>query len=247
MPKNRPPIIAFAGNRSSGKDTAADELAQYGYLRVAQADAIKRLVRPVFGFSNAQLFGPSAQREVPHVLDDDAWLRIFDNLGVFRDAVEGLFPRDVDAWVAFEGFVLQMYRDRAILTARHALQQCGTEFGRTTYLRVWIDETLLTLRLIARGWSYTPEKGLAAGTAVAPAGFIITDVRFADEAAVYRECGGRVFWLDAAARLASRAGEAAMKHASEPKGSDVFGSTLAGTIDNNGTEAEFRARIRALL
>lgn len=67
-------IIAFSGVAGSGKSTATDYLVKhYGFEVVSFADPIKRICRDVFGFSDEQLWGPSAMRNAPdlrYVRDD---------------------------------------------------------------------------------------------------------------------------------------------------------------------------------
>lgn len=50
----------------SGKDTVADILCEYGFIKLALADPIKRICMDVFGFNYNQMFGPSEFRNVPN-------------------------------------------------------------------------------------------------------------------------------------------------------------------------------------
>lgn len=57
-------IVAFAGKRGAGKDTAGDVLTrEFGFEKLGLADPMKRFVGEVFGMSWDQLFGPSENRE----------------------------------------------------------------------------------------------------------------------------------------------------------------------------------------
>lgn len=46
----------------SGKDTVSDMFSEFGFIKIALADPIKRFCGEIFGFSNDQLFGPSESR-----------------------------------------------------------------------------------------------------------------------------------------------------------------------------------------
>jgi hypothetical protein len=56
-------IIGVAGRAGSGKDTFCNALVNdHGFVKVAYADALKRVVRDVYGFSSESLWGPSELR-----------------------------------------------------------------------------------------------------------------------------------------------------------------------------------------
>jgi hypothetical protein len=56
-------IVAISGLAGSGKDALADFLiASHGFHRLALADPLKHFCQRVFGFSDGQLWGPSARR-----------------------------------------------------------------------------------------------------------------------------------------------------------------------------------------
>ncbi len=86
------------------------------------------------------------------------------------------------------------------LTARHALQQLGTEFGRACYENLWIDIALRAARKLEQGgYHYTQSGGLEYAGEVLT-GFpilsgravVIPDVRFENEAIAIEQAGGRV-------------------------------------------------------
>jgi hypothetical protein len=88
------------------------------------------------------------------------------------------------------------------LTARKALQQLGTEFGRACYVNVWINLALRTADSLLIGekyrrHSYTPERGLfdrgEGGGPETIEGVVIPDVRFVNERNAIRAAGG-VIW-----------------------------------------------------
>ena len=60
-------IVAFCGKKRSGKDTAGDAVASFGYMPIAFADPIKEICQTVFEFSDEQVYG-SKKSEV-----DEFW------------------------------------------------------------------------------------------------------------------------------------------------------------------------------
>ena len=61
-----PLLIGIAGAAGAGKDAVADFLVQdHGFVRVALADPLKRFAADVWGFTGAQLWGPSERRGEP--------------------------------------------------------------------------------------------------------------------------------------------------------------------------------------
>lgn len=46
----------------SGKDTVSDMFSEFGFIKIALADPIKRFCGEIFNFSDDQLFGPSESR-----------------------------------------------------------------------------------------------------------------------------------------------------------------------------------------
>lgn len=63
-------ILGISGKAGSGKDAAASVLArEYGFIRVAFADELKRVAAQLFGWDDDRLWGPSERRSEP----DPAW------------------------------------------------------------------------------------------------------------------------------------------------------------------------------
>ena len=59
-------VIGLAGKAGSGKSTVARHLVkQYGYVEIALADAVKRIAKQLYGFTDEQLWGPSEARNAP--------------------------------------------------------------------------------------------------------------------------------------------------------------------------------------
>lgn len=59
-------IVGVSGKAGSGKDTVADVLVRdHGFVRISLADPMKRFAQHLWHFSDAQLWGPSEQRNAP--------------------------------------------------------------------------------------------------------------------------------------------------------------------------------------
>lgn len=129
-------IIAFGYKARSGKDTAAEFLIhQYGFKRIAFADALKHTTAAAFGLSDEQVFGDQKLEVDPFWgvtpasllqtvgtelfrdnVDEDHWVRV-----VMRaiDAEPGAnwvipdcrFPNEAEAVKARGGIVIRVDRD----------------------------------------------------------------------------------------------------------------------------------------
>lgn len=54
-PQDPDKIICFVGERGSGKDTAADALALYGFEKMAYADGVREVAKVVFGITDHEM------------------------------------------------------------------------------------------------------------------------------------------------------------------------------------------------
>jgi len=282
-------IIAVAGRMGTGKDTISDILAESGWQRVALADRIKQCVHKLFAFDRATLFGPSDNRNRVWHENEIDWNRAFFNAGLWyeefyvmmaagsrlssykgdlrmRDTTEKLYEFVSASRVA-------AMHDK--FSARWALQQLGTEYGRSMRDDVWIVNAEHTIDAIQRGYRYDPLTGIdysREGFGGSPPGVIITDCRFRNEAEHFRAVGAKVYWIDASRRIgtqlyahasepdmavfvnakayridASRQiGTQLYAHASEPQMA-VFEGELDGVIDNNGTLADLATEVRRII
>jgi hypothetical protein len=111
-------IIALAGRAGSGKNTVAKLL---GAHEIAFAEPLKRFVQEVFAFTDAQVWGPSEERNKP----DMRYPRVDQCPRCFT----GDFCEECDGHGMISTF----------LTPRHALQTLGTEWGRGCYEDVWAE------------------------------------------------------------------------------------------------------------
>lgn len=185
-------IIGFAGCAGAGKDTAADVLVRnFGFVKVALADPMKRAAREWFGWDEDVLWGSSDKR-------------------AYVDPVFGF-------------------------TARHALQQLGTEVGRRLHPDVWVEHTMRVAEtlVVASGWRYTPTGGLERTTREARnPGVVISDVRFPNEVAAIQSAGGHVVRLLRNSRTKRWWQLWVRVHASERQLDEVPPQLFAAVIDN---------------
>lgn len=197
-------IVGLCGQAGSGKDAAADFLVKnHGLVKVAFADPLKRIVQDVFGFTDEQLWGPSARRNAPDrrwehgpAAYREAALRDFA-LGAARARECGeSWQEDVATLTHFESAV--RYAAEGWLTPRHALQQLGSEWGRRCSPDTWVRYALnVHTRLQSGDVCYDARTGLrpisSVGDLVMPkVDVVISDVRFRNEVTLLQRAGGRV-------------------------------------------------------
>ena len=183
-------IIGLCGPAGSGKDTIADHLvSKYGFVKMANADLLKRVARDVFAFSDDQLWGPSERRNAP----DKRYPREHGPFTKDRKCLCCGVQAEVDTTAAYELFVPKA-APHCFLTPRFALQVFGTEAGRMCFESVWIGRLLgLAQELQAGGCHYSPQQGLFRGApGMAETSVVIPDVRFRNEVDAIRAAGGKV-------------------------------------------------------
>jgi hypothetical protein len=183
-------IIGVSGKAGSGKDTVADHLVkEYGFVKVALADPMKRFCMEAFDFTEEQLWGKSENRNAPDMRYP------WDS------------TREVDGW------------GHSYLTPRYALQQLGTEWGRNCYPDVWVDHALRVAKkiltpfepnhkIVKEGWyCYTQVEGFNNTFDIKePGGVVISDIRFNNELAAIKKVGRVVQVVRAGAGLEGAAG-----------------------------------------
>lgn len=117
-------IVALAGLAGSGKNTAASMIRYAAHPRtceeIAFADPLKKFCQEVFDFSDAQVYGPSEERNRPDNRYEQA-------------------PCDWCSTAHYPSLCKKCGGKRSYLTPRHALQTLGTEWGRACYENVWAD------------------------------------------------------------------------------------------------------------
>lgn len=245
--------IVVAGPMGSGKDTVSDIVTDHAgsmrFVRVAFADAIKRLVRNIFPIPEENAWGPSALRSArlpfPLLTRQDAHFRS----GLVARAVHHMIRQhrrlgEVEAAQAvFVDRAFDKKEAEGHLTPRYLYQQFGTEFGRALYEHVWVEEVFDVARQLMNPYvSYAP----SARTLYDPkprdfdyAAVVVPDGRFPSEGRRARELGGHVWWVEDAKRNDRTAPP---EHSSEPRREDFDGIATA-TIDNNGTLDDLRREV----
>ena len=189
-------VIAFAGNLGSGKDTAAERVAEvHGFTRIGLADPLKRLGASAFDFTFQQLWGPSDFRNAvdkryglgegryDYKMPTEEWQYAEDRLRIdgqhwLEDDVFA-FTDKVNQAVAHAklmGWFEWLREAHPNLSPRVMLQTLGTEYGREAlYESVWIDIGLETSRRLLSGKS-DPETRLAATKYIEKYGLVYGDV-----------------------------------------------------------------------
>jgi len=149
------------GNAGAGKDEAAKRLIQeHGFVPLAFADPMKRIIKEVYAFSDDQLWGPSEMRNQP----DQRYPQHMSHGPAIVDVVDGkTVPH--------------------CLTPRFALQTLGEEWGRNCYRNTWAEYALRIAKLIeAGGWDYDQKTGLTRRDGAPSRNVVITDLRYKNEA-----------------------------------------------------------------
>lgn len=176
-------IIGLSGKMGSGKDTVADILvSEYGYTRIAFADALKREV----------------EQSIRHQAFPDGL-----PLNLWEVMLEAK-PEDVYAKPTPEGI-------------RILLQFWGSDYRRG-------DDPLFWIRKVGEQIHTHPERM-----------YVISDVRFKNEADYVRHLGGEVWMVER--KDAKQYG--IPKHASER----LTGISTDRTIPNHGTLEDLRSFI----
>lgn len=211
-------IIGICGLAGSGKSTAADFLVRnHGFVSLAFADPLKRIARDVYDFTDEQLWGPSSARNTPD--------KRYPRKEVMKELAFGVFHEE-ETRVEY-------------LTPRFALQQLGTEWGRTCYPNTWADLALRTANKILYQsgilrsvyWNYDAKQGLyttCTPEGPKPKGVVISDVRFINEVVAINAAGGQVYQMTRGFGLEGAAGQ----HKSEQEMKSIPSNLFKGQIDN---------------
>lgn len=237
--------LGFHAAAGAGKDTAADYVLRvYGGEKISLADPLKRFCRAVFGFSEAQLWGPSANRNKPdpryagplrtgtlHI----ARVRFRENNSDWLDEVfpEATIPQRIDATDALQAWLDDVLAQPQV-TPRYALQTLGTEWGRQINEDIWL--------LCAEREAVNRQVD----------GFVVVaDCRFVNEAAFIRSRGGLVVKIVRPGCDGSDALAAGVPtHASEMArvvDAEAFARHVTHTINNDATLDTFYRRVAEAL
>jgi len=98
---NLPKVIGITGRKSNGKDTVGNFLVDnYGYKRLAFADALKSACKEIFGFNDEQLYGNLKET------DDEQWkvsprlVLQYVGTDLFREQISNIMPHiEKNIWV----------------------------------------------------------------------------------------------------------------------------------------------------
>ena len=204
-------IVGICGRAGSGKDTVVDILVRdHGFVKIAIADPLKRVLKDVFDFSDEQLWGPSKLRDAP----DPRYPRTVEARAFIARAAAkagaALWPAGWLAAIETEFGEGAVYH---FLTPRRAAQRLGTEFGRECFADVWIDKTLQIAGRLLDGsgwWQYDARTGIAKNSmfeSTSYRGVVISDARFPNEVAAIRAAGGHLWRTVHGRGLEGAAGE----------------------------------------
>jgi hypothetical protein len=180
------------GSAGAGKDEAARQLVQaHNYVPIAFADPLKRILKDVFDFTDAQLWGPSENRNK----EDPRYPMTYKGSKLTRS------DKDLT---------------QVCLTVRHALQTLGDGWGRNEcYEPIWAEYAVRMTRKLATGkFGYDQKLGIyplsATPSSIDPdlqcsgvkggpiiiglprTDVVITDLRYQNEAESVRKAGGKL-------------------------------------------------------
>ncbi len=212
-------ILGISGKAGAGKDCLADILVvRYGLVKVALADPMKRFCKEVFDFSDDQLWGQSKKRGAPdwRYLKHPAYVSPVTATSPDGEVAKGI-----------------AYTPDEYLTPRFALQELGTQWGRSCFKDVWIAYALRVAGSLAFGFhAYDQGVGLCRRPTPLSRGTVIPDIRFANELHAIKAAGGKIVRLKrATAGLSGTAGQ----HASEAEQDTLSDSEFDAVFDNDGT------------
>ncbi len=232
-------IVGVCGLAGSGKDTTANFLARHGnFTKVAFADPLKRICLDVYKFTDAQLWGPSEMRNAPD-------MRYPRPHGPFKN--DKCLCCGVDCggenWRSLKDNIASL--PPCYLTARFALQQLGSEWGRDCYPPTWVEYAIdVSDRLSRGGYTYDYRRGLSSFSLASngPGGekeiedafdrskrdTVISDVRFKNEVAAIKAKGGKVIRVMRGQGLEGAVGA----HRSETEQAEIPVDAFNYVIDN---------------
>lgn len=203
-------LIGVCGQAGSGKSTVAQFLVKhYGFIEVSFADPMKRFVQDVFDMTDAQIWGPSENRNAEDMRYPDP-----------AKPRHGLTPRFALQTLGTEwgrNCYPQVWVDYAIRV--HArLQEGGYAYDQQRGL--YTVSTLMDRRV-------NPDAMMWPKINV-----VISDVRFKNEVGGIREAGGDVFRI---VRPGAEGKVGIAGHASESEQQTLTDEMFDGVILNNST------------
>ncbi len=253
--------IVLTGQAGSGKDTVASYLAEhYNAVSIGLADPMKRFIKAVFGFSDDQLWGPSASRNAiaPHTVDPHYIDIAINNFNAHSKMwVDHVIPPSFgagaffDACAALHKWMIEMHAREGGLSVRIALQTLGTSWGReSVHTDIWVDYLRRTGdQLFADSrLDYSRSNGIFKNEEKiqGPSYVAISDGRFSNEIAAATYGGGtaiRIVRKD----IADAARIGITNHRSEVEQTEIPDSAFTAVIINDGTKEELFAKVDQIM
>ena len=255
-------IITLAGQSGSGKSTVGDYIAtKYGATSIAFADPLKRFLGRVFGFTEAQLWGPPEARMVNdprfdnasitsntliHEIDEKFLVSAPDWLNeIFWDyspQTRALASISLESW--FSSTIIKLMDEG--LNVRYALQTLGT-WGRKVDPDIWAKYGVETTSYLLGGPNdYDRTKGLVFAAKPAPL-VVITDCRYKNELAKVRANGGVAIRIlrPSTDRIQDIGGISG--HQSESELAEIPLDDFDAIITNDGTVEDLQREVDAAL
>lgn len=217
-------FLALSGVSRAGKDTVADVLVErHGFVKIALADEVKRILGELFGLSAEQLWGDCKNLPDPR----------FDS---YRYAIDARYPEATDVAERPEG-----------LAPREMFQKTGDGWGRGLYEHVWVDYVLAGLPRLFSGGRYCPKRGFVndPATPMAPRakGVVLTDVRHVTDF-------DRLFpyaWMVRVKRDGAGLSGPLAKHASEAEQTRIADDRFDALFENKGPLEDVPQLVDAML
>jgi len=227
-------LIGISGLAGSGKDTVADILVKdYGFVKISLSDELKRICKSVYDFTDEQLWGSSEKRSEP----DQRYPR---KCSMFENQNGRVVPCELCSGTGV-----------VYLTARHALQTLGTEWGRDLcFPKTWTEFLFRQVRQLEENphLTYNQKKGLIGKTnpfTDPVKGVVVPDLRFKNEINEFVAYPGTS--LIRITRPGSGLQGAAGLHISEQQMSEIPNSAFSCVLDNSGSLDDLKAKVYTLL
>jgi hypothetical protein len=219
-------VVGLSGLAGAGKDTVADLLVNdFGFVKVAFADPIKRAAMDWWDFSEDQLWGASEMRNKPDLRYPT---------GLKEDLRPSFVPH----------YNTTPHTSMTYLTPRYVLQKIGTDIARSLDKDVWLRYGMKVARQLLQHpdkLNYKQTVGVVEEKRSAPiAGVVISDGRFTNELVHIGENGGKLIRIKRPG--AGLSGEAA-KHASETEHQEWPDDCFDYVLNNDGTMSDLHDRV----
>jgi hypothetical protein len=219
-------ILAISALAGSGKDTVAQILVEdHGFVQVAFADVLKRILQDVYQFSDEQLWGPS---ECRNQQDERYPMEISFGDGEYRKIVDGVEGNTTPHCLSPR---------KALLILGDALRECYPHTVVDYGLR--ISDRLLTKPEGFEGYAYNRKHSLFPAGRRAK-GVVFSDVRLWRELTRIREGGGKLIRVTRpGAGLKGEDGE----HLTESEMATIGDGEFHHILVNDGSLDELRSKV----